>query len=123
MLSKRKILHWVFVAFVVLAIPALWYRLRYVRKAVIDDLRTTRTQTVSVAFRPHAMAWKVSGQIQGTGSVMISHVYSNKVSGSFSAAGGGDYYETNVSLVFVPDGDGTANGKVTASFRFSGFPP
>ena len=118
--SKRRILVWVLLLIAVVAMPALWYRLRYIRTAGIDDLSVARTQTVSVTFNPHAMNWTVSGRIQGTGAVMISHVYSNKVSGNFSATGGGDYYETNASLVFVPDAP--ANGKIRASFRFSDFP-
>jgi hypothetical protein len=86
----------------------------------MDDLGNSRTQTVAVAFRPDRMHWKVSGNVQGTGTVMISSVLSSRVSGNFSTNGGGDYYDTNVSLIFVPDGQ--ASGWVKASFRFPVFP-
>ena len=120
MSSTRKMVIWLLFAGVMVATPALLYRLRYVRTAVIDDLGTSRTQTFSVAFRPDTMHWNVSGNVQGSGIVMISYVLSNRVTGSFSTNGGGDYYDTNVSLVFVPDGQ--ASGKIKASFRFPAFP-
>jgi hypothetical protein len=71
------------------------------------------TQTVSLAFSPHHINWNASGDMEGTGS----HVYSNRVSGKFSVSGGGDYYETNVSAAFVPEGKAT--GSIRASFRFN----
>lgn len=120
MSSKRKILIWLVLAVVLFLTPALLYRHRYVRTAVIDDLGNSRTQTVSVAFHPDRMHWKVSENVQGTGTVMISYVLSNRVSGIFSTNGGGDYYDTNVSLIFVPDGQ--ASGWIKASFRFPVFP-
>jgi len=55
------------------------------------------------------MHWNVSGNVQGSGIVMISYVLSNRVTGSFSTNGGGDYYDTNVSLVFVPDGQASGD--------------
>ena len=120
MSSKRKTLIWFVLAAMLVAAPILLFRFRYVRSVTIDDLKTSRTQTVSVAFLPDTMHWKVYGQVRGTGTVMISHVLSNKVMGVFSTNGGGDYYDTNVSLIFVPDGQ--ASGKIKASFRFPSFP-
>jgi hypothetical protein len=66
------------------------------------------------------MHWKVSGEVQGTGTVMISCVLSHKVSGSFSISGGGDYYDTNASVSFIPDG--RARGKIKATLRFAELP-
>ena len=120
MFSKRKMLIWLVLVGVVVTAPAMFYRLRYFRTAVIDDLRTSRTQTVSVAFLPHTMRWRVSGNVQGTGMVMIPYVLSTRVTGPFSTNGSGDYYDTNISLIFVPDGP--ASGKIKASFRFPAFP-
>ena len=98
---------------------SLFY-LRYIRTAVLTDLSIPQTQTVSVTYPPAHMYWKVSGDVQGTGTVMISHVLSNKVSGRFSTNGGGDYYDTNASVSFIPDGP--ARGKIKASLRFAQLP-
>ena len=118
--TKLKTLTWILVPLILLASPFVLYRVRYVRTAVITDLSTAHTQTVSIAFLPDKMDWKVSGQVQGAGIILISHVFSNRVTGHFSARSGGDYYSTNVSLIFLPEGGAT--GKVRASFDFSSFP-
>jgi hypothetical protein len=120
MLANLKPLRWLLLAGVAVAVSVLLFRFRYMRTAVIDDWSVSRTQTVSVSFLPHTMHWKVSGHVQGTGTVMISSGFSNVVTGSFSIKGGGDYYETNATVVFVPNGQ--ASGKILASFRFGDFP-
>jgi hypothetical protein len=95
------------------------FRFRYSRTIVIRDLSTTSTQTVSVAFRPHDMRWKISGDVGGTGTVIVPYIYSNTVSGKFSANGAGDYYDTNVSLIFVPNAQ--AAGIIRGSFFFKDY--
>ncbi len=110
MSSKRKVLIRLLLAVIAVATAALLYRFRYIRTAVINDLGTSRTQTVSVAFLQDKMRWKVSGDTQGSGIVMISYLLSNRIMGTFTTNDGGDYYDTNDSLVFVPDGQ--ASGKI-----------
>jgi hypothetical protein len=61
------------------------------------------------------MRWTISGDVRGTGTVIVPHVFSNTVSGRFSANGAGDYYDTNVSLIFVPQPE--ASGTIRGSFR------
>jgi hypothetical protein len=93
---------------------------RYSRTVTLRDLGNGETQTVSLAFNPHHMDWKVSGEVVGSGFVVLSYVYSNRVSGRFSASGGGDYYESKVSAAFIPEGkEGKVTGKIRASFRFN----
>ena len=93
------------------------FRVRYCRTVTLRDLSVGETQTVSVAFLPHHVDWKISGDVEGSGVVVVSYVYSNRVSGRFSASGGGDYYETNASVAFIPEGEAT--GRIRASFRFN----
>src|SRR5689334_20999156 len=94
--------------------PVVLFRLRYCPTVVIRDLSMRSTQTVSVACHPSNMRWKISGQVQGTGTVFVPDVFSNSVTGKFSTNGAGDYYDTNVSVIFIPQG--RASGKVRASF-------
>jgi hypothetical protein len=93
------------------------FQSRYCRSVTLRELATGQTQTVSVAFMPYHADWKVSGEVHGSGTLMLSYVYSNQVSGKFSASGGGDYYDTNASAAFIPHG--AARGEIRASFRFA----
>ncbi len=101
------------------AVPFTLFKLRYCRTVVLPDLTATQSKTVSLAFRPYHMRWSVSGYVQGTGTVMISHVLSNRVRGSFSINSYGDYYDTNVTVLFIPDGK--ASGRLRASFFLNNF--
>src|SRR5262245_29553673 len=105
---------------VLASVGLLWilFEGRHRRSVTLRDLTPGETQTVSVAFPPHHANWKISGRVEGTGIVMVAHFYSNRVSGTFSAGGGGDYYETNASVAFIPEGEVT--GRIRASFRFHG---
>lgn len=96
------------------------FQARYCRSVTLRNLAGGETQTVSVAFMPCHADWKVSGDVDGSGIVVLSYLYSNHVSGRFSAKGSGDYYDTNASVTFIPDGK--ASGKVRASFRFDCWP-
>jgi hypothetical protein len=100
-------------------VPMTLFRLRYCRTVVIRDLSVAHTQTVSVAFHPSNMRWKISGHVQGKGTIYVPCVFSNTVTGSFSTNGAGDYYDTNVSVIFMPQGQ--ALGKVRGSFLINDF--
>jgi hypothetical protein len=130
---------------VVVTVPTILFRQRYCRTAVIRDLTVPQTQTVSIAFMPYHMNWSISGSVKGSGTVrilsgngtegatyfepdstgnwvMTNYVrpyFSLKVNGDFSTNGFGDYYATNTSLVFIPDGKAT--GKVRGTFFFNNF--
>ena len=115
MTTKRKVLTMLLLCIAALIIvPVTLFRMRYCRTVVVRDLSMASTQTVSVAFHPHNVRWKISGHVQGTGIVFVPYVFSNSVSGSFSTNGAGDYYDTNVSVIFIPQGQAT--GKVRGSF-------
>lgn len=105
---------------VLVAVPILLFRQRYVRTVTFTDLSISQTQTVSIAFLPTKLHWKGCGNMQGSGSINISDVWSNNVTGSFSISRSGDYYETNATVVFVPDGK--ASGKIRVSLRFAELP-
>jgi hypothetical protein len=100
-----------------IGLSVLLFRARYYRGITLTNLTNGETQTVSVAVLPSRMDWKASGNVEGSGFLVISSAYSNRVSGSFSVAGGGDYYETNASVAFIPEGK--ASGKIRTSFRFN----
>ena len=120
MTTKRKVLTTLLICFAALIIlPVALFRLRYCRTVVIRDLSEAHTQTVSVAFHPSNMRWKISGHVQGTGTVFVPYVFSNSVTGNFSTNGAGDYYDTNVSVIFTPQGQ--ASGKVRGSFFINDF--
>ena len=117
-MSRKRMLLGVCLSVVAaIGLAVMLFRARYSRTVTLRDLTNGETQTVSVAFNPHHMDWKVSGDVEGSGFVVLSYVYSNRVSGKFSVGGGGDYYETNVSAAFIPEGKAT--GKIRASFRFN----
>lgn len=99
--------------------PVLLFRARYCRTVVLRDLGVPSTQTVSIAFLPSHVSWSVSAQVEGAGTLLIPGVLSNTVSGRFSTNGAGDYYATNLTVIFSPQG--AARGKVRASFCFSDF--
>ena len=101
----------------VLALAA--YDKRYVRKVAFEDLSRSQTQTVSVAFQPTRLRWKMRGKIHGSGTVTISCVLSNRVTGTFSMEGDQDYYDTNALITFAPEGK--TDGKIRASLRFGAF--
>ena len=100
-----------------LGLAVMLFHARYSRTVTLRHLSNGETQIVSVAFNPYHVDWKVSGDVKGSGFVVLSYVYSNRVSGRFSASGGGDYYESNASAAFIPEGKAT--GKIRASFRFN----
>jgi hypothetical protein len=101
----------------VIGLSVLLFRARYHRTITVTNLTDGETQTVAVALLPHRMDWRASGEVEGSGFLVLSSVYSNRVSGRFSVSGGGDYYETNASAAFIPDGQ--ASGKIRTSFRFN----
>ena len=117
-MSRKRVLFGVCLP-VLAAVGLAWvlFLARTSRSVTFSDLTKAQTQTVSVAFLPHKVKWKVSGKVDGTGVVMLAHVYSNRVTGKFSVNGGGDYYDTNASVVFIPEGKAT--GKIRASFQFN----
>lgn len=118
MSAKRKLLIVLCIglgASVTFALLGVWAK--YNRSVVIRDLSVASTSTVSVGFQPHAIAWKMSGRVQGTGTVYVPWLFSNTVTGSFSTNGGGDYYLTNLSVTFTPEGE--ASGKIRISFFFN----
>ena len=119
MTRKRTILTIRIGLAMVVAVPAALFRFKYYRTIVIHDLSMTSTQTVSIAFHPHHMRWKISGDVRGTDTVVMPYVFSNTVSGKFSANGAGDYFDTNVSLIFVPQAE--AGGNVRGSFLFKDY--
>ena len=96
------------------------FQARYCRSVTLRNLASGETQTVSVAFMPCHAVWTVSGDVDGNGVVVLSYLYSNRVSGKFSVHGRGDYYDSNASVRFIPDGKAT--GKIRASFRFDCWP-
>lgn len=98
---------------------AIYFTNNRSRSIAFTDLSKAQTQTVSVAFLPNSMRWAVSGDVQGTGTLVVSYKYSNQLSGTFSVKGGGDYYDTNVTMIFIPEGQ--AKGKIKGSFRLSRF--
>jgi hypothetical protein len=106
-------------ASVLVAVPVLLLRARYCRTVVVRDLSVASTQAVSVAFLPSNMRWTVSGHVEGTGTLFIPYVLSNSVSGSFSTNGAGDYYETNLTVIYIPQG--AARGRIRASFFLNDF--
>ena len=119
--STREMLVWLGLAALVaalLVVPLMKLRARFVRTAVITDLSAPSTQTVSVAFTPVSMRWTVFGHVQGTGTVMVPHVFSNQVTASFAVRSQGDYFQPDVALIFVPEGQ--AKGKITGTFRLLG---
>lgn len=97
-------------------LPVAAFYGRYVRTVVLSDLRRPQARTVSIGFHPTAMHWSVSGEIQGTGIVMVSYVLSNRFSGHFETNGRCDYYDPKASVSFVPDAP--ARGEVRAWLRF-----
>jgi len=120
MTKRRKLLAALLLSFAALIIvPVTLFRLRYCRTVIIRDLSVTHTQTVAVAFRPSNIRWKISGHVRGTGTVFVPYILSNSVSGSFSTNGAGDYYDTNVSVIFMPQGQ--ASGRLRGSFFFNDF--
>ncbi len=120
MTTRQRVLLFVALGIVALAaVPVLLFRARYCRGVVVRDLGATSTQTVSVAFHPSNMRWKISGDVQGTGTIFIPYVFSNSVSGAFSTNGAGDYYETNVDVIFIPQG--RPSGEIRASFFLNDF--
>lgn len=92
---------------------------RYVRTVSLADLKIPQTRTVAIGFHPAHMHWRVSGTVEGSGTLMI-HSFSNRVSGAFSVKGGGDYYDETASVSFVPDGQSKA--KMRAWMLFTDFP-
>jgi hypothetical protein len=90
---------------------------RYVRMVSLADLSIP--QTVAIGFQPVHMHWRVSGNVDGSGTLMI-HSFSNRVSGAFSVKGGGDYYDSTASLKFVPDVK--SKGKIRAWMLFTTIP-
>jgi hypothetical protein len=50
-------------------------------------------------------------------SAEISRRMPQKIIPKFSASGGGDYYNTNAFVAFIPDAK--ASGEIRASFRFN----
>jgi hypothetical protein len=120
MTTKRKLLTTLLLCIAALIIvPLTILRVRYCRTVVIRDLSMPQTQIVSVAFHPSNMRWKLSGHVRGTGTVVVSYVFSNNVIGNFSTNGAGDYYDTNVSVIFIPQGQ--ASGKIQGSFFLNHF--
>jgi hypothetical protein len=120
MLTRKRIFVVVIIAVAALvALPVLLFRARYCRTVVVRDLSVASTQTVSVAFLPSHVRWTVSGHVEGTGMLYIPYVFSNSVSGSFSTNGAGDYYNTNLTVIYIPQG--AAHGKVRASFSLNDF--
>jgi hypothetical protein len=116
-MNSKRILLGVFVLIIgAVALAVVLFQARYCRSVTLRDLRQGGTQTVSISFSPYHVNWKISGNVQGTGVVVVESCYSNQVSGKFSASGRGDYYDTNASVVFIPQGEVT--GEVRASFRF-----
>src|ERR1051325_10074681 len=92
-MSRKRMLLGVCLSVVAaIGLAVMLFRARYSRTVTLRDLTNGETQTVSVAFNPHHMDWKVSGDVEGSGFVVLSYVYSNRVSGKFSVGGGGDYY-------------------------------
>ena len=120
MTTRKRIFVVVLLAVAALvAVPVLLFRARYCRTVVVRDLSVASTQTVSVAFLPSNGRWTVSGHVEGTGTLFIPYVFSNSVSGSFSTNGAGDYYDTNLSVIYIPHGP--ASGKIRASFFLNDF--
>jgi hypothetical protein len=116
-LSRRT--KWLLALAVVVAVPIVLFRFRYCRTVVFRDLSTMQTKTVTLNIRPRSINWSLAGNVQGAGTLVISYVYSNTVSGKFVVHDAGDYYATNVTVSFVPNGP--AKGKIRASFCFSEF--
>jgi hypothetical protein len=120
-MTTRKRIH--FVVFLVIAalvvVPVLLFRARYCRTVVVRDLSVSSTQTVSVAFLPSHVRWTVSGHVEGAGTLFIPYVFSTNVSGNFSTNGAGDYYDTNLTVIYIPQG--AVRGKIRASFFLDDF--
>ena len=118
MTTNRKLLAALFLCIAALVTGSVMlFRLRFYRTLVLRDLSVTNTQTASVAFNPSNIRWTISGQVQGSGVVVVPGIFSNSVSGQFSTSGTGDYYATNVSLIFIPQGK--ASGEVRGEFFLS----
>lgn len=116
----KRILFTIFLSFLaVMVLAEVVFRVRNCRTATLRDLSSGETQTVSVTFFPHRVKWRITGKVNGTGVVVVPHMVSTQVSGNFSLKGGGDYYDTNASVAFIPAG--TATGKIRSSFRFNVF--
>ena len=116
MTTRKRIL---VILLLAVAVPVLWFRARHCRTVVVRDLSVASTQTVSVAFHPISLRWSISVHAEGTGTLYIPYVFSNIVSGSFSTNGAGDYYDTNVTVIYIPRG--TTHGKIRASFLLHEF--
>lgn len=101
----------------VLGIAIFLFQARHFHSITLRNLTQGETQTASISFLPHHLNWRVAGEVKGTGVVVVSYIYSNSVSGKFSANGRGDYYDTNVSVAFIPHGE--AQGSIRASFWFN----
>jgi len=105
------------VLIITVVLPTLIYRSRTIRAVTISNPTIAQTQQVSVRFPPSGVRWSASGNVVGTGTLVIPYLFSNRVSGSFSTNGATDYYESNAWVIFVPEGQ--PRGKIRASFHFS----
>jgi hypothetical protein len=113
----RKTLEFGALFLILILVAGVFYNRDHVRRAAITDLSRPRLAEVSVGFAPNEVQWKMSGHIEGAGSVIIPFLFSNMLSGDFSAQGRGPYTRSNAWLVVVPEGE--AHGRVEAVFSFA----
>ena len=101
------------------AVASVVIRHRNHRSITFLDLSKTQSRTVSISFLPMKLRWRINGRVDGDGTLVISDVYSNLVSGKIATNGSIDYYGEKVKVTFIPNG--AASGKLRADFWFTDF--